>query len=298
MTEETLTIRRSSRYRCVILLAVLCTAISQISWANVGSDDPAYEIRLSGVPGPYAFGPFCRLSSGEIWMVGGEGRVSFISATGNERSQEITDVSLNAINFVTCSIGWALGDEGKILYTSNKGMVWSEQFSGVNENLEAIDCLDLNQCWIAGAKGVVLKTSDQGRNWKRVWVQTAESLHAINFIDQQNGWIAGNAGTILHTSDGGESWKVQNAVITLFPDGPYSRPTNLMAVKFINKNIGWAAGNGGIALTRNGGKTWRAVNLDGDFIGLVTHDGQTVFAINAEGRNYRSINGGETWAPF
>jgi photosystem II stability/assembly factor-like uncharacterized protein len=71
-----------------------------------------------------------------------------------------------------------------------------------------------------------------------------------------------------------------------------------MTVKFLNREVGWVAGTGGIARTVNGGQTWEVKEIeDGSFIGLVASDPNTIWAIDSDGTNYLTKNGGITWEP-
>jgi photosystem II stability/assembly factor-like uncharacterized protein len=113
------------------------------------------------------------------------------------------------------------------------------------------------------------------------------------------GWAVGDDGIVLRTTDGGRSWEKFTATIVLFPNGPFAKPMNLLTVKFVDQKRGWVAGAGGIAATVDGGKTWKALEVeDNAFIGLVSNDGKTVWAISREGANYVTRDAGLTWIPM
>ena len=121
-------------------------------------------------------------------------------------------------------------------------------------------------------------------------------LFALDFVNNHTGWVVGEDGFIAHTADGGESWEKERATVILFPNGPFAKHTDLLAVKFVDENRGWVAGAGGIARTADAGKTWETKEIeDNAFIGLVSNDGKTIWAVSRGGRNYMTKDAGLTW---
>lgn len=261
-------------------------------------DDLAYVIRLEGIPGPYSFQRFCRLRSGDMWAVGGGGEVQYFSAHGSNTKMHVADLDFNGVFFVNAHSGWVVGDHGTIVHTEDAGKNWKTQVSGVKESLKAITCTNETRCWAVGEKGVILSTRDRGNHWKMIRLGVSKLLFAVNFVNHRTGWAVGEDGLVVHTTNGGKSWERQQATVILFPDGPFAKPTDLLTVRFVDANDGWVGGAGGIATTSDGGKTWKAKEIEGTaFIGLVSHDGNTVWAINREGSNYLTRDRGLTWEP-
>src|SRR5437660_8132005 len=62
-------------------------------------------------------------------------------------------------------IGWAVGDGGTILHTSNGGSTWSPQTSGSNSSLLGVAFPDATNGWAVGSPGTILHTSDGGSTW-------------------------------------------------------------------------------------------------------------------------------------
>jgi photosystem II stability/assembly factor-like uncharacterized protein len=261
---------------------------------NKAASTPASEVNLVGVPGPYSFSNFCRLKTDELWAVGGNGTVQYQNKDGRVQ-RRITEESLNAVYFVNSKVGWVVGDSGAIFHTEDQGRSWSRQVNQVTEPIRGIKCTSESRCWAVGGTGVILNTRD-GQNWEHLKSNVSANLYAVDFIDDQVGWVAGEDGLILHTKNGGSSWQTQHANITLFPDGPFAAPTNLLAIKFVDHEVGWVAGAGGIARTFDGGKTWDSKEIeDTSFIGLVSSDGKKVWAISGTGTNFISRDSGTTW---
>lgn len=110
------------------------------------------------------------------------------------------------LDFPGARVGWAVGDSGRIVKTSNAGAGWTQQRSGCTASLTAVDFVSPQVGYVAGTGGRVLKTTDGGRTWKRLQTGTHKGLQAVCFFDRTHGWVAGDDGALLRTSDGGRSW--------------------------------------------------------------------------------------------
>lgn len=60
------------------------------------------------------------------------------------------------------SPGWAVGDNGTILYTKDAGQSWTLQKSEVKSRLEGVCFTSATEGWIVGAGGIILHTSTAG----------------------------------------------------------------------------------------------------------------------------------------
>ncbi len=130
--------------------------------------------------------------------------------------------SYEAIEFTDALTGWAVGAAGMIAKTSDGGLTWTAQTSGVEVRLHGVCFLDANVGCAVGEYGVILATQDGGETWTPQasgWVAdpTVEDdnlvLNDVDFVSATEGWIVsadgwapGQANGLLHTSDGGETW--------------------------------------------------------------------------------------------
>ncbi|TAE26762.1 MAG: choice-of-anchor D domain-containing protein [Candidatus Kapaibacterium sp.] len=111
------------------------------------------------------------------------------------------------------------------------------------------------------------KTEDGGKTWQALSLtepRRSDSLLGIHFINEQTGWIVGlkhgfgsDAGpnVIYKTTNAGRTWTLQTprTGVVGTPD------VALNGVFFINDQIGWVVGEGGVILkTTNGGSIWTA----------------------------------------
>jgi len=181
-----------------------------------------------------------------------------------------TTKHLNKVQFVDANTGWAVGDSGLILYTSNGGADWTQQASGTHHNLLAVCFKGNNTGWAAGGTGefwnpdsaIIISTTDGGLNWVQQ-VSIKGNFYDLCFINENVAYVVGygenSSGQIkpiiTKTTNCGLSWSHN------FPDLDVS---SIYSIKFAESNIGWIIGLRGniqgaysiITKTTDNGATW------------------------------------------
>ena len=163
----------------------------------------------------------------------------------------VTGVVLHGVFFRPGgSLGWAVGDGGRILRTLDGGAAWTIQTSGASASLNAAWFTSDLEGWVVGNSGTVLHTTNAGSTWTRLLnTGASEHLYDVQFAHRDTGWAVGANGVILRTVNRGSSW--QRVSPTLF---------DLHAVSFAGGNNGWAVGDNGVILgTHTGGQRWYTV---------------------------------------
>ncbi len=165
---------------------------------------------------------------------------------------------LTAVAFANTSDGWAVGDDGTILATTDGGATWNAQNSGTMDDLTAVAFPNATDGWAVGddsntGTGLILATTDGGATWSPQYADATDYLTAVAFANASDGWAVGDdsdtGSLILATTDGGTTWSPQYADATDY----------LTAVAFANASDGWAVGSGPTGLiltTTDGGATW------------------------------------------
>ena len=150
--------------------------------------------------------------------------------------------SLAAIYFVGKTRGWAVGDAGTIIATTDGGETWQPQESGTPYGLLSVHFANEKEGWVVGENGLILKTADGGANWLVQISNITSHLYCIRASNAKEVYAVGLNGTILSTNDGGITWARD------FSD----TSTALRAVDFKGGD-GWVAGEAG-AILKYGGK--------------------------------------------
>ena len=195
--------------------------------------------------------------------------------------------------------GWASGRHGEILHTSDGGLTWEIQDSGVDYSLPCIYFLDTENGWAVGDEGTIVHTKDGGKTWEKQKSPVSFYLMGVFFVTPMQGWIVTERTHILKTDDGGQTWEIE------FKDEDFI----LRCVSFADEIHGWAAGEYGyIYHTADGGKTWehqagfyRIAEEEyeiegGKFIfDIEAVDRETVWATGIDGYVIKTENGGKSW---
>jgi photosystem II stability/assembly factor-like uncharacterized protein len=212
-----------------------------------------------------------------------------------------TTKELRSVYFIDANTGWAVGDSGTILKTTNGGSAWLPQTSPTTEELLSVYFIPqggTNTGLAVGRGGTILKTTDGGSTWTAQTSPTTEDLFSVYFISQggtNTGWAVGGVfvDIILKTTDGGSTWSAQTIGKTL----------GLFSVHFADANTGWAVGGlfeGAILKTTDGGSTWSAqtnIPASGLFSSVHFRDANTGWVAGCCGTILKTTNGGTTWLP-
>src|SRR3989304_9275148 len=135
----------------------------------------------------------------------------------------------HSIKFANTTTATLVGEDGVIMKTTDNGLTWSEQNSGIVNTLYGNASFDTDKGMAAGENGAILKTTDGGANWSIISSGVSSHLRDVTTVGTQNAVICGDDGTILFSSDFGETWT------SITSNTNYS----LKDVVFVDENIGF-----------------------------------------------------------
>ena len=132
------------------------------------------------------------------------------------------DGVLRAVCIQSLDRGWAVGDRGTILATTDGGRQWTAQVSGTSHPLMAVTFHDDRTGWTVGgaiepplkiSRGVLLRTSNGGKTWQSVPIPTLPRLTGIQSLGPGHLIAWGDYSTVHQSSifeslDGGDHWSV------------------------------------------------------------------------------------------
>jgi photosystem II stability/assembly factor-like uncharacterized protein len=241
--------------------------------------------------------------------------------------------NLNSVHFIDTLIGYVAGNNGLILFTTDKGENWITQTSGTSQNLLAINFVDADTGYVVGANGTILKTVNAGATWIAQTSGTTEQLNAIQFstgVNIDRGFAVGNNGTILRTINGGATWTLQvsgttanlngvgvsgaNQATVVGDNGTVLRKSsnvgafvaqtsgttqNLNACQMRSSTRINIVGNGGVVLrSTNSGANYLAVGpgVSTNFTGAFARTNTAIIVVGDGGATFRTTNSGVTWS--
>lgn len=205
-----------------------------------------------------------------------------------------------SMHVIDRNIGWAAGSgTNRILRTSDGGTHWDDVTPASARNGTWITYfLDANNAWLASSlqpgsgstdfSVVIYRTVDGGRSWQETGTAAAQQgwPASVDFVDPTHGWLfmnlgsaAGSQGVAFYgTVDGGASWTKLSEADTSGNPGHLPLSCSKGVPVFLNASTGWIPGacnaGGGpfLFVTRDGGRTWNAVNIAMPARGTLTCD--------------------------
>lgn len=128
-----------------------------------------------------------------------------------------TSEALKTIQFIDVSTGWAAGESGTILKTTDGGMSWATQTSGITNTIRSIFFIDANNGWACGDEGTIITTSNGGTTWTPQASPYGTQYNSIRFVNTSTGWVVGSGNVLLKTTNGGGLWTQQpNQGVTMW----------------------------------------------------------------------------------
>lgn len=198
--------------------------------------------------------------------------------------------TLRAVEFEG-SIGYAAGDFGTLLRSTDGGATWTGVRTDTTDPLTRISIPDANTV-VVGGGCTLLASTDGGKTFKpRPLKCGGSSIASLTFPSALHGYVLLANGSLLRTTDGGSTFSPAGAI-----------PGTASDVFFTDSNTGFAvtrsSTNGGIYRTTDGGSTWfprstSAQPLNGVFFPTAG----TGYAVGNSNMVLKTTDGGETWNP-
>ena len=227
--------------------------------------------------------------------------------------------------------GWIVGTKGIILYTKDRGRIWTISKWG-DFTFNDIYMLDSKRGFISADSGVILITENGGREWSVYDTKDVTlNFNSISFKDS-TGIITGNKGRILFSNDYGRNWTLRtiaeakrkkklvdlnssffidnrnvwmagnDGVILHSTDGGITwqpgkfKEYNYYSIMFLNSNEGFIAGENGIIIhTDDGGSSWKSNTLPAYKINRLLDVSGSIWAIGNGGIIQKSKDNGRSW---
>lgn len=214
------------------------------------------------------------------------------------KPQPLTKVSdLHGVQMFNENLGWAVGDTGVILKTSDGGVKWVTVNAPISVNFSKIRFVDDITGYVVGDKGTILKSVDGGESFFVIESPTTDNLRDLFVIDSRHTVAVGDNGTIVRTQDG-------SSFVLVTQVGGNTH--DLHGVYFFDNASGWAVGsNGTLLITNDGGLIWDNYLVTDvrtgqpvvtDLLSVAFYNLNDGLITGTDGSIYRTSDGGFTWA--
>ncbi|MGA2623721.1 MAG: YCF48-related protein [Bacteroidota bacterium] len=192
--------------------------------------------------------------------------------------------------------GFAVGGNGTILETTDKGEYWYTVTSGTHPDLHAIIFREPDSGYVVGANGTILRSTNRGASWVQqasgVTVDLNSIVSSLPVSHGTNAWVCGDSGTILITINNGASW--------IGPVGETGTTRSLHSINmFAQIGIGtlYTCGDSGTVInSTRAGYYWNTLTAHSnfDFYSVATLE-DTVWIAGTHGIVIVSTDEGNTW---
>jgi len=120
------------------------------------------------------------------------------------------DLQFTAVRFVDENTGFAVGEFGTVIKTTDGGKTWEQRTPVPNEFYPmGVDFVDADTGWVGGLDGVIWQTGDGGQTWQRQESLTASPIY--NIVASDRGVYAVGGSAKLVELVGGRWQKIQGA---------------------------------------------------------------------------------------
>ena len=208
-----------------------------------------------------------------------------------------TSNRLLTVYFLNAELGWAAGDDGTVLKTTDGGLNWVALSLGTLDKIQQhpdtqggwlwpIFFIDSNMGWTAGDPLFgMFKSTNGGFSWSSTSLPVVERVYSIVFIDSLIGWLSAAQGQIARSFDGGITWEnVQSG-----------NSQHLRDIYFLDYTNGWCVGyEGTIVYSIDGGNNWidQSSGTSSNLFSVQFVDEQTGWIVGDNGVILKTNNGG------
>jgi photosystem II stability/assembly factor-like uncharacterized protein len=275
---------RKKKIALLMLLAMLQGRAQAATYVDV-LDLPAHPSELA------VRSPLLGITHADqrLVTVGQRGHILYSDDDCQNWQQAAVPVStdLSAVHFPTATQGWAVGNDGVVLHSSDAGATWQKQLDGrqigdllVKHYTALASAEPGNEQWpLLIAEGQRLVEQGADKPLLDVW-----------FANDKVGYVVGVFNLILRTEDGGQSW-------TPFQDRTDNpQGFHLNAIASTGDAL-YIAGEQGLLLKWNDhAQRFVAVPTpyQGSFFGVLGKPGE-VLVYGLRGNVLRSTDGGQNW---
>jgi|GEM_PF-6670221 len=246
------------------LLFLTAKAFPQSNWQKV-------DLPTLGISGSSILNSVTTSGSLALSSISGDPFYKAVRSTDGGQNWENPPLTILApLKLKSLSSSFLYGlrpDSNFIMTNANQGVsAWTVLRPSVNMTLADVHYINSSpgQAWAVGDSPYVAITANNWSSAPQIVRFSAPfdsvSLTSVQFFDNSFGFVAGrsrkfgsNASVILSTTDGGLTWQDRS-----LPDTCGTTP--LIAVDFVNSNLGWAAQTCGTSATvyktTDGGANW------------------------------------------
>jgi photosystem II stability/assembly factor-like uncharacterized protein len=280
------------RRRVIVALMPLLVAFTGASMAHAAELDVTELNAPTELSAEAQTGLFTSIvtAGSRLIAVGERGRIMLSDDSGASWHQVATptSVTLTAVRFATSSQGWAVGNMGVVLHTTDGGATWQPQLNGVQD----AELMMVQAQADAAAQGLN-DTTKANLQSARLLVRGGPDvpLLAVEAISARDVIVGGGFGLVLVSHDSGAHWQ------SLYDQLPNVGGLNIYGIIGLADRTIFAGEQGFVAVGGGGKYQLINANVSGSLFGGLTTRAGSVLLYGLQGELFRSTDKGATWQP-
>ena len=213
-----------------------------------------------------------------------------LESTGiwTELSPGIPRVTYFGVHFINANTGWAAGNLGAVIKTTNGGDSWEVKETNTTTLLLKVHSYNGQIVIATGYDGIILRSDDGGKTFTQIPSGTTNDLWGVQMLNDTLGFVCGLNQTLLRTTDSGLNWQSIAAGLN----------AHYWAIEFLDEQYGMiACGGGKVLRTTDGGSSWAQTQAGdaSDLYAIDIIDSLHITAAGYLGKNVYSSDGGLSW---
>ena len=129
------------------------------------------------------------------WAVGDEGKLLHYDGSTWELEQLPAGYTLRDVLMTDPDQGWAVSEGALLRYAEGRWFIWPQQIPLVNSNLHSLDMVNPTLGWIVGRFGTIFAWN--GTRWQLAASPTYYTLNGLDAVSSTLAVAVGDGGTIL-----------------------------------------------------------------------------------------------------
>jgi len=173
-----------------------------------------------------------------------------------ELNPKVPRVDYLGIHFVNPDTGWAVGDLGALIKSTDGGNSWTVIETNTTTPILKVRSpatagrFNGEVVIVSGFGGLLLRSTDGGETFTQVTSGVTGDLWGLQMINDTLGWACGNGNSLIKTTDGGQTWQI---VATPGYTSDY------WWIDFLDEDYGFIAANGKVLRNIDGGQNWEII---------------------------------------
>lgn len=221
------------------------------------------------------------------------------------------DMPLNRVTSSDSLNFYIAADSGKIFHSSDGGINWISQNTGIQNNIIDIDFINVNTgyaiAWEYGSVNpnfigsIILRTTNGGQVWDANYkIDTNIFYSKISFVNNQFGFLLGHPIGIVRTTDGGVNWRKDHIDTTGQVYGYPIKNIVTIGSQFAIASGGFMDLAGVMWRTTNAGQNWTSMGVAPEpLYAIHSFDNQNFIAVGGDfeygASMVKTSNAGQSW---